>query len=137
MTGPGQAFGGPDADILVGGGPGKVMYSTSNAGVAVNLATGRGYGGGAQGDVISGVTQIIGSNHDDTLTETLRTASSRGADAYDGGAGINVVSYHGSREGLTVNLGIGKASGGDAESADETKHDAFVSIENLWGARTR
>ena len=106
MTGLGQAFGGPDADILVGGGPGKVMYSTSSAGVAVNLATGRGYGGDAQGDVISGVTQIIGSNHDDTLTETLRTASSR-------------------------------ASGVDAESADETKHDAFVSIENLWGARTR
>ena len=139
MTGPGQAWGGPGADILDGGGFGKLMYTGPSAGVTVNLATGRGYGGDAEGDVISGFTQIIGSNGDDTLTGDAKNnlfRGKRGADAYDGGEGIDVVSYHGSRYGVTVDLGTGIASGGDAEvtRGEVTSYDTFVSIENLWGS---
>ncbi|NMJ43293.1 hypothetical protein GWK16_18740 [Roseomonas sp. JC162] len=79
--------GGPGADSLVGGNNTDfVDYSTSSAGVNVNLATGAGTGGDAQGDTLSGIEGIIGSNQNDTLT------GSTNADTILAGGGNDSVS---------------------------------------------
>jgi len=60
--------GGGEADTLDGGtGTDTASYVLSFAGVNVNLATGRGTGGYADGDVLRGIENILGSNRNDTL----------------------------------------------------------------------
>ncbi|MGO4842328.1 calcium-binding protein, partial [Rhizobiaceae sp. 2RAB30] len=57
------------ADALVGGaGIDTADYSASALGVTVNLATGVGTGGDAQGDVLSGIENLTGSAQADRLT---------------------------------------------------------------------
>lgn len=61
-------FAGLGADTIYGGeGVDTLSYLYSNA-VTVNLETGRGTGGNAQGDVISGIEILHGSHSNDTLT---------------------------------------------------------------------
>ncbi len=61
--------GGEGADSLIGGsGVDTVSYTSSAAGVTVNLATTEGIGGDAEGDTLSGIEIIRGSNFADTLT---------------------------------------------------------------------
>ena len=63
-----RLIGGPGADRLIGGvGSDTLDYGGSDAGVNVSLWTGRGSGGHAQGDTISGFENILGSAHADTL----------------------------------------------------------------------
>ena len=140
----GHAWGGPGADILIGVGSGgrNVMYGGSGAGVTVNLATGRGQGGDAQGDMISGFRGIVGSQHNDTLTGDEGDNYFRGkggADVLDGGGGIDTAAFNLGRdsfgEGVTVDLGGPKDSedyvvgtGGDAEG------ERLKNIENLNGS---
>jgi serralysin len=60
--------GGAGADILCGGpGTDRASYEHSGAGVFVNLATGRGYHGDAEGDVLSDIEDLYGSPYNDTL----------------------------------------------------------------------
>jgi glucose/arabinose dehydrogenase len=60
--------GGSGADTMLGGaGSDTADYSSSPVGVTVNLASGLGAGGDAQGDVLGGIENIIGSAHDDVL----------------------------------------------------------------------
>src|SRR5262249_35419587 len=60
--------GGAGADVIDGGvGFDTADYSHSNAAVSVNLATGRGFGGFAQGDTIRNIDFVTGSNFNDTL----------------------------------------------------------------------
>jgi Ca2+-binding RTX toxin-like protein len=60
--------GGPGADIMLGGaGSDTADYSSSAAGVTVSLASGLGAGGDAQGDVLGGIENIIGSTQADVL----------------------------------------------------------------------
>ena len=98
------------ADSLVGGeGFGdRVDYRNSDAGVSVNLATGRGSGGDAEGDTISGVEHASGSAYDDTLIGDDGNnwlQGDAGADSLDGGGGSrDWVSYRGSDAGVSVNL---------------------------------
>ena len=57
------------ADLLDGGeGTDTVSYSGSNAGVTVNLLTGAGERGHAQGDLLSNIENLIGSRYNDDLT---------------------------------------------------------------------
>ena len=73
-----KLYGGAGDDVLIGGAGADVLsgddgtdtaeYSTSAAGVTVNLATGVGTGGDAQGDTLSGIENLVGSNLDDILT---------------------------------------------------------------------
>lgn len=83
----GQAGG----DLLDGGaGIDTVSYEFSNVGVTVNLATGAGTGGDADGDTITGAEVVIGSDFDDLLAggsgaETL--IGGTGNDTLTGGAG--------------------------------------------------
>jgi glucose/arabinose dehydrogenase len=78
--------GGPGVDTLIGGpGTDTADYSSSAARVAVSLLTGVGAGGDAQGDVLAGIENIIGSAHDDALTGDSAAnmlAGGAGNDAY-------------------------------------------------------
>ncbi len=61
-------LGGAGADVLSGGiGRDTISYDTSSAGVTVNLGTGYNSGGDAQGDVLTGIEAVIGSDHADRI----------------------------------------------------------------------
>ncbi len=92
--------GGPGADVLVGGsgadtlvggaGVDAAYYTDATGGVAVNLETGVGTQGEAAGDTLTGIEQLYGSNHNDTLTGNAGAnllVGLDGNDALDGGAG--------------------------------------------------
>ena len=87
--------GGAGADTLVGGeGIDTATYATSAAAVSVSLTTGRGTGGDAQGDALSGIENLIGSAHDDLLTGSAaanRIEGGDGNDQIDGGAGADTL----------------------------------------------
>jgi Ca2+-binding RTX toxin-like protein len=84
-----KGFGG--ADRLDGGnGIDTVFYGDSTAGVGINLATGRGVGGSAQGDTLISIENVFGSNFNDTLTGTAGANQLHGQDGNDvikGGGG--------------------------------------------------
>lgn len=132
-------IGGSGADTLIGGfSEDLVSYVGSAAGVMVTL-NGRGFGGDAEGDVLSEIEHLIGSNFDDTLTgdfnynvlvgeagnDTL--IGGAGADTLIGGLGFDTVSYAGSLSSVRVTLNA-FAIGGDAEGDD------LIEIENLVGS---
>ena len=74
--------GGAGADTITGGGAwDTVNYSTSSKAVTVNLTTGTGTGGDADGDQLSGISELIGSAYDDVLI------GSAGANLFSGGFG--------------------------------------------------
>lgn len=142
--------GGAGADSLDGGaGRDTADYSNSDAAVNVDLTTGTGTGGHAQGDTLSGFENVTGSAHNDTLTgdgnanvldggggtdslqggagaDTLTGGA--GADTIDGGAGVDWAMYSGSGAGVNVDLTTGTGTGGDAQG------DSLTGIENLWGS---
>ncbi len=152
-------LGGSGADVLDGGeGHDTATYLSSDAGVTVDLATGAAAGGHAEGDTLTGIENIFGSHHADSLTgdegnnflwggsgnntlaggegdDTLtggeghdRFSGGSGADVLDGGDGIDVVNYELSDAGVTVDLATGAAAGGHAEG------DTLTGIENIWGS---
>ncbi len=133
--------GGAGADTLKGGGGSDTLsYAGSKAGVTVNLATGTTSGGHANGDVISGFENIVGTKNDDFLTgdgqaniiaggtgnDTIKGGV--GADTLKGGQGFDTLSYVGSATGVTVDLATNSASGGDAAG------DIISGFENLIGS---
>jgi Ca2+-binding RTX toxin-like protein len=74
------------ADALTGGaGVDTASYAGSAVGVSVNLATGAGSGGDAQGDTLGGIEQVLGSAQNDFLT------GDAGANTLWGGAGDDVL----------------------------------------------
>ncbi len=98
--------GGAGSDTLSGGNDVDTLsYASSNAGVAVNLATNVTSGGHAAGDSITGFENVLGSNNNDTLTgnsganilwgaggnDTLR--GGLGDDRLNGGAGHDLFTY--------------------------------------------
>ena len=85
-TGDDYLDGGAGADQLIGGdGFDGADYSGSNAAVTVNLTTGTGSGGHAQGDTLSGIELINGSAFGDTLS------GSSASDVIYGGAGNDII----------------------------------------------
>lgn len=142
------------ADRVDGGkGADEMDYSGSAAGVQVYLHDGgRGYGGDAQGDVLTDVENLTGSNHDDTLfgnADANRIKGGKGddylsgkggddvliggagADVFDGGTGTDTASYENSTDGVIANLADADAGQGDAAG------DEYNSIENLTGGSSR
>ena len=78
-------------------------YAASTSGVTVSLMTGTGSGGDAQGDTLTNIENLTGSNFDDTLE------GNAGNNKLVGGLGIDTVSYaHATSgtngQGVTVNL---------------------------------
>ena len=141
--------GGSGADVLVGGagsdaldgaaGGDYLSYVGSLAGVTIDIGADTASGGDAEGDTIDNFEGVIGSSFADTLTgssgndnfygeygdDTLKGAA--GSDYLDGGVGSDTASYAGSAA-VTIDLGVGTNSGGDAAG------DTLVGIENLVGS---
>ncbi|MFK5997128.1 MAG: S8 family serine peptidase [Rhodobacterales bacterium] len=99
-------FGGRGADALDGGtGIDWAMYNDSSAGVTVDL-TGIGAGGFAQGDTYTGIENIRGSIHDDTLT------GDSGTNKIIGDKGNDVINGMGGRDNLRGGIGNDTLNGG-------------------------
>lgn len=148
-----EIYGSEGADTIDGqGGTDIINYLLSDAGVTVNLATGQGSGGYAEGDQISNVESIIGSYHDDVLIgddgnnnlfaqngndhleggggDDWLNAYGSGSDYLDGGSGNDTVRYRWSRSGVTIDLTDQSNNAGDAAG------DVYVSIENVMGSNS-
>jgi Ca2+-binding RTX toxin-like protein len=143
-------LGGAGADHLDGGsGNDTASYYTSSAAVTVNLASGTGSGGDAQGDTFVSIENAVGSNFNDTLmgndaanklsggdgNDTLKGGGGddllrggTGADALYGGIGSDMATYDTSEFGVTANLETGRGYRGDAAG------DTYSSIERLEGS---
>lgn len=158
-TGEDGLQGGEGSDVLRGGeGRDTAYYSLSNAGVTVDLATGAVAGGYAEGDTLTGIENVGGSQHADMLTardndpdaptavgsflygregdDTLQggtgddgLSGEAGSDALHGGEGRDTALYAFSDAGVTVDLATGAGQGGSAEG------DTLTGIENLMGSR--
>ncbi|MGO1079600.1 calcium-binding protein [Inquilinus sp. CA228] len=100
--------GGAGADVLDGGnGTDTVSYYTSGIGIVVDLSTGRGSLGEAQGDTMTGIENVSGSQSWDSLVGNTganvlqgwngndRILGGRGADTLSGGAGADTFFYAG------------------------------------------
>jgi serralysin len=156
-----KGFGG--ADRLDGGlGIDTVFYGDSTVGVAVNLETGRGFRGSAEGDTFFGIENVFGSNHNDTLIGERHANELHGAngndilkggggvdrlfgdsgddilqggafgDAMDGGTGTDTADYSQATDRVMADLRMAPGVGGAA--AGEAVGDTFISIENVTGS---
>ncbi|MBI3699143.1 MAG: hypothetical protein HY242_01680 [Afipia sp.] len=95
-------IGGAGADVLDGGaGNDTATYATSSAAITVNLATGIGSGGDAQGDTLTAVENIVGSAFNDTIT------GDSGANILDGGAGNDALRGGAGNDTYLFGLGSG------------------------------
>lgn len=137
--------GGAGADVLAGGADGNdtLSYAGSTAGVVVALTFGSsntGVGGDAQGDVIGGFSDIIGSASSDRLTDTLKTAVAFGGNnnSFFGGLGNDT---------LVLGGGVDDGHGGAGNDVlwgevgndllyGDAGNDALVGgtgMDRLWG----
>ena len=136
--------GGAGADQLDGGpGVDQVSYRDSDEGITVNLAEGTSEGGHAEGDILTGIENVMGSDYADVITgdnavnqleggdDDDNLHGGGGADRLDGGNGIDWAFYWLSDTGVTVNLEEGTGGGGHAEG------DVIVDIENVRGSHYR
>jgi Ca2+-binding RTX toxin-like protein len=87
--------GGGGADTLQGGsGIDIAVYAGSSVGVNVSLITGTGSGGDAQGDALTGIENLTGSNHADQLwgnDSDNHLSGLIGDDVLKGGGGADVL----------------------------------------------
>ncbi|MGL4967881.1 MAG: calcium-binding protein [Inquilinus sp.] len=103
--------GGAGADVLAGGaGIDTASYYASSAGVVVDLSTGKGSGGEAQGDTLTGIENVSGSQGWDSVIGTSGAnglqgwagndvlVGGRGADMLTGGAGADRFVYTGTAD---------------------------------------
>ncbi len=134
--------GGAGMDRLTGGGGrDAASYVDAAGGVTVDLAAGVGSRDVAEGDRLSEIENLIGSAHDDMLrgdeagnelagqdgADSLEGGP--GSDYLDGGDGSDTAIYTQSFAAVTIDLGLGTASGGHAVG------DRLESIEGLVGSR--
>lgn len=133
--------GGAGADALLGGSGNDIaIYANSDAGVTVDLDSGVGVSGHAEGDRLSGMENVSGSRHGDTLrgdgsANRLEGGAGDnilegrgGADSLVGGAGIDTADYSGSTDRVTVSLMSGNGWYGHAAG------DTLDSVENAVGS---
>jgi Ca2+-binding RTX toxin-like protein len=147
-TGNDYLQGGLGADDISGGlGSDSVNYSQSRGGVSVNLLTGMGFGGDAEGDTIDTVESFIGSNFNDVFVggnaasridgllgdDTLTGGSSLdsffggvGADTMNGLGGVDRAFYAGAA--VNINLVSNINTGGEAQG------DKLYNIEEISGS---
>src|SRR5450830_1128525 len=103
--------GGAGADVLNGGaGVDTASYVNSTAGVNVNLVTGIGSGGDAQGDTLIAIERVVGSAFGDTLTASTSGQILEGGQGNDvyviNGAGVSVLEQVGGGDDeVRTNLG--------------------------------
>jgi Ca2+-binding RTX toxin-like protein len=156
--------GGGGADRLDGGnGIDTVFYGDSNVGVSVNLATGRGALGTAEGDTYVSIENVYGSSFNDTITgsdgdnqlygldgnDVLKGGG--GSDSLDGGGGDDILKGGGGADALVGGSGIDTADYSQAAATGgvwgvivnlsnntayygDAQGDTFSGIENLTGS---
>ncbi|WP_372095064.1 hypothetical protein [Tistrella mobilis] len=149
-NGSNELFGGAGDDLLNGragadrldGGSGRdtATYASSKNAVVLDLVTGRGTGGDAEGDQLTSIEILVGSSSADRLSgrenaEDLRGGAGDdvlrgrgGADLLDGGTGRDIADYGDSAAGVAVDLQAGRGSSGDAAG------DRLSSIEVVVGS---
>ncbi len=142
--------GGAGTDTLIGGlGIDTLDVSLSSSDLILNLAASTITGGDSTGDVISGFENAITGSGNDTLTGTSIANSltsgagndtldggdgndllngGNGGDTLIGGLGLDLAVYLNSVSGVTINMELGTALGGDAAG------DTFLSIEGIRGS---
>jgi len=110
-------------------------------GVTVNLLTGKGSGGFAEGDTYRRIENVYASHLDDFLignggTNYLegRSGNDRirggfGGDILEGGSGIDTLDYVDSNASVIIDLSTGEAYGGYAEG------DTFYNFEDIIGSK--
>ena len=112
------------ADKLVGNGTSIAVYSDSPGGVTVDLRKGTGTGSDAQGDRLSGIVQVVGSNFDDILL------GSAARDTLEGGKGNDRLESRGGRDTLRGGDGndtlLGSDQGGILQG--DGGDDLFVKV---------
>jgi Ca2+-binding RTX toxin-like protein len=129
-----KGFGG--ADYLDGGaGIDTAFYGDSSAGVGINLATGRGVGGSAEGDTLVSIENVFGSNFNDSLTGTSGANQLHGQDGNDviKGGGGNDFLDGGNGNDILVST-IWDASTLDGGAGDDTFKGSGASDVLLGGA---
>ena len=111
--------GGAGADVLDGGADDdRASYFDSSAGVTVNLKTGTGSGGEAEGDTLLNIEELTGSQFKDFLT------SDDGGSILFGAAGDDVLKGGG---------GVDHLMGGDGDDILVGGNDAFDPTDILEG----
>ena len=128
---------GAGADTIDGGaGIDNVFYTDSGAGVTVNLTTGIGTGGNAEGDTYTNIEDVDGSLFVDTIT------GDAGDNVLDGWSGVDTISGEGGNDTLQMFQIDGSQvdifDGGDGEdilgihsSSITVAYDVDVSALNL------
>jgi len=139
-------------DALDGGtGMDTASYTGSGSAVIVNLAAGTGTGGDAQGDTLSDIENLIGTDFDDTLigdggANTLNGGDgddylldlSGGDDILNGGDGNDQLQGSGGADSYFGGEGTDEvrySNSGAAVTVDLSMGDTFDSIENLVGSQ--
>jgi Ca2+-binding RTX toxin-like protein len=113
-------FGGAGADQLIGGdGFDTVSYADADKGVSINTKTGI-HTGIAAGDVYTNIEAIIGSNFGDAFV------GDAGVNRFNGGSGMDLVSFASETAGITLDLGAPVFTGAAAG-------DIYTSIEIFQG----
>jgi hypothetical protein len=128
--------GGYGADAINGaGGNDTASYEHSFAGVTVDLGgwspfngalgpVGSGSGGDAEGDVLISIENVTGSYYGD------RFSGNAADNIFNGGGGLDRVSYRNADEGVAIDLATGSVQGGASVGTD-----TLVSIEYVEGSR--
>ncbi|HRK96112.1 MAG TPA: calcium-binding protein, partial [Rhodospirillales bacterium] len=133
--------GGLGADTLTGGaGFDTADYELATQAVTVDLASGVGFGGEAQGDVFDGIEAVGGSAFNDSIIGDANAnqllgrdgddilEGGQGADTLAGGDGWDVADYSDAASGVAVNLLVGTGSAGEAAG------DQLHGIEAVYGS---
>src|SRR5262245_49723600 len=92
-------------DLIIGGARGEAVhggdgidaafYTDSSEAVSVNLSTGKGTGGTAQGDTLTSIENLFGSAYDDVLT------GNSGDNALSGMGGADILKGSGGADSLS------------------------------------
>ena len=155
LRGMGEAdtlIGGPGADHLDGGSSLEVgaetpddtsddtqhedvaSYAGSQMGVTVNLASGRGTAGDADGDTLANIEKVVGSAQDDTFIASASADNIDGSGNPAMGATGDTVSYELSEAGVTVDLSDTEGAQNDTTRDSYSVGDTLANIENLSGS---
>ena len=125
-TGNDTFLGGEGADTMDGGADvDTVSYAQSSSGVKVNLATGVGYSGQAEGDTLISIENVTGSQHRDYLF------GSEGRNMINGGSGNDIISAGGENDVVIGGGGNDTLSGGSGSDIFGFSTSQFA---NLNGA---
>lgn len=150
LDGDDRLLGGYGADILNGGNGNDIAdYHWSDTGISVDISTGIGLGGEAEGDQLISIEYVSGSDYNDALTgddgvnrlwgmdgdDHLRGNDGNdrldgglGADILDGGQGTDIADYSNAGDGVALSLATGGVAG-------EAAGDRFISIETVYGSQ--